>query len=314
MKSMYWTSGAKYLFAGLLLVLVSLPLISFGGSTQKLYVDPKADGEQDGSSNRPYKTIEQAMAKADESTEIYLTPGTYVENITIERGVEVYGGDPKKVTIKAKSSSKPAVRMRHKTRLNNVTVEGGRNGIYVHGKSRVLIDDCVIKNSKHDGIHVNASKAEDKYEVSIVKNEIKNNDKAGVFIEGSKFSLVDNEISDNDRDGVDLEAGAKGWVSKNTIKDNDGAGLRAALDYSSVWMKKNTVRDNKKNGIEIDARGGAGRIDIKDFKITNNKQHAIARIHRGSFSQNVWKGLTVSGETRYEGNGIEGLSHVIVLK
>lgn len=314
MQRTRWTIGAISVFSMMVISAVAMPLISFGGTTQKLYVDSKASGKQDGSVNHPYKTVEQATDKASEKTQIFLSPGTYVENVTLRRGVEMYGGDPKKVTIKAASSSKPAVDMYHKSRLNNVTVEGGRNGVYVHGKSKALIDDCVIKNSKRDGVHVNASKAEDKYEVSIVGNKISNHDKAGVYIEGSKFALVSNEIYSNDNDGVDLESGAKGSLNKNSIRDNGGAGLRANIDYANVWTKKNTYRDNKKNGVEVNAYGANGRVDLKDSKYINNKQHAIARIQRGGAKPAVWGGLTVSGSASYERNGVDGLSKPIIVK
>jgi len=301
-------------FSAIIAIALCLPAISFGGKTQKLYVDSKASGSQDGSSNHPYKTIAQAMDKANEDTKIYLSSGTYIENVNIRKGVEIYGGSPKKVSIKAKNSNKPAVEMAHDTKINNIAVDGGRNGIYVHGKSRAIIEDCVIKNSKHDGIHVNASKSSDKYKVQIVGNEIKNNDKAGVYIEGSKTDMIDNEVHDNKGDGVDLEKGVKIWMHKNVIRDNNGAGTRIALDYSDVWAKKNTFRDNKKNGIEVNAYGASGRVDLNTSKFINNHQHGIAKIQRGMFNKSVWNGLTVTGDTLYSKNDDGSMSGIIVLR
>lgn len=305
---------ALWAFVGIVAFALCLPAVSFGGKTQKLYVDAKANGSQNGSSDHPYKTINQAMDKSDKHTKIYISAGTYVENVYIKKGVEVYGGNPKKVSIKAKSSNKPAVEMAHDTRINNITVDGGRNGIYVHGKSRAIIEDCVVKNSKNDGIHVNASKASDTYKVQIVGNEVKNNDKAGIYVEGSKTDMVDNEVHDNNGDGVDLEKGVKMWMHKNVIRDNDGAGIRMALDYSDIWAKKNTFRDNRKNGVEVNAYGASGRIDLNASKFINNHKHGIAKVQRGTFNKSVWNGLTITGDTSYSKNDDGNISGVIVIK
>ena len=67
----------RRLFLVFLALAIVVPFLTFAGSSKKLYVDIKAGSTQDGSSSHPYKTITQALKKADKNTKIYVSKGTY---------------------------------------------------------------------------------------------------------------------------------------------------------------------------------------------------------------------------------------------
>jgi len=76
-----------------MLIATSISLADVGGSTY--YVSPEGvDGFPcDGSAGAPWATIQHAVNTASEGDTIYVTPGTYYEKITIDKGLKLIG-DP----------------------------------------------------------------------------------------------------------------------------------------------------------------------------------------------------------------------------
>lgn len=295
----------------ILLAVFILPVFLFAGGCKKIYVDDDASGKQDGSSKHPYKTIGAALKKADEDDEVHILPGYYRENIEIPKEVEVYGSDEDQVIIEAKDDDEPVVKMKHKTEINKVTVKKGKYGIEVGRNDRASIIECVIKDNDRDGIKIKEGEIQDKYKVSITESLIKDNGKSGIYSQKRRIILIDNEISDNNNDGVDLAAGSKAWIDGNRLKDNDGSGLKLVLDGSEIWTKNNTYYGNEREGAEINAYGGTGRIDFNKSKFYKNGRYGIARVQRGNFTLNVWQGVTIQADSLFWENGIGNVSEAI---
>lgn len=295
----------------LLLAVFILPFFLFASGCKKIYVDDNASGNQDGSSGHPYKTISAALKKADKNDEVHILPGFYKENIEIPEEVEVYGSDEDKVIIEAKDDNEPVVKMKHKTKIDKVTVKKGEYGIEVGKNDRASIIECVIKDNDRDGIKIKEGEIQDKYKVSVTESLIENNGKSGIYSQKRRIILIDNEILGNDRDGVDLEAGSKAWIEGNRMKDNDGSGLKLVLDRSEIWTKNNTYYDNRREGVEINAFGGTGRIDLNKSKFYKNGRYGITRVQRGKFALDVWRGVTIQANNLFWENKIGNISEVI---
>ena len=71
-------------------LLLAVPVFVFGGS-QTIYVDKNASGSENGTAANPYHTLSKALKNADGGTEVSIKNGTYKENITIPKGVDVVG-------------------------------------------------------------------------------------------------------------------------------------------------------------------------------------------------------------------------------
>jgi hypothetical protein len=283
----------------LVLAVFVLPVFVWAGNTKKVYVDASVTGVQDGSINHPYKTITEALDRVNDDDKVYVAAGVYEENIEIPYSVKVFGADEDTTIIKAADKDKPAVIMHNKTTLDKFTVKGGNHGVYVSRWSSADIIHCIVRDSEKDGIHVRNANIADKFTVSIVKSEIKNNDRAGIFSEKHKLVITETEVHDNGSDGADIATGSKAWIDDNTFRDNDGSGLKVSLDNSSIFVaSKNTFRDNNHEGIEVNAYGQAGTVSVKKSKFINNQKYGIARIDRSAnVSINVWKGLTETDNT-----------------
>jgi len=307
---------SKVLLWILVAVFLLGPAFAFSSHRSKIYVDDSASGTQDGSSDHPYKTIGKAMDKADDDTEIHISKGFYKENIKVKDGVEIYGESKSGVVIEAEDDDDPTVIMKDDTVLDKVTVKGGSYGIEVGDGGKASIVSCIIKDNHKGGVHIKDDGTKKSKMVSLSKNEIRDNDGAGIYSGKRKLSLTENKIKDNDGDGIDIEKGSKAWIADNDIENNDKSGMKLRIDGSEIWTKHNSIQDNKREGVEVSFKGEAGIISISKTKITGNDRYGVARVQRfvtGNFG--LWsKYLTFDKINTIKSNSHGNISPVITIK
>ena len=305
-KSQEWTGAIILLFVFI------LPFLTLAKKEQDIYVNASASGKQDGSKSHPYKTISKALEHADKDTEVHISSGTYKENIKIPKGVEVYGTDRDKVTIDADDDDDPVVEMKDGTKINEVTVKGGYYGIKVGEDDEASIIECIVKNNEKNGIKIEKGTRDKDDPVTISETIVKDNGRVGIYSEKRRVVITNSQILDNGSDGINLEGGVSAWIYKTKSKNNDGSGLKMTLDDSNIWTKYNTIVNNEREGIEVNAYGGAGRIDINKSRIDENERYGIAKVQRKPFPLSVWNGFTVE-DTSFQDNHSGSISNVIRL-
>jgi len=300
------------IIAALAMVLVTLPMFAFSSKAHKSFVDANTTGTQDGSSAHPFKTISEAIKKADGNTEIHVAKGTYKENLNVKNDVKIFGDSKDGVVIKAKDDGDAVVVLHDDTKINKVTIKEGKNGIWVEKNSKTSIIDCVIKDNDHDGIATASDGTKDSKMVSISDNEIKNNGWNGIFSRKRRLSITDNSIHGNDKDGVGIEKGSRVWMADNDIKDNTGSGLKLQIDGSDIWTKNNDIRGNKREGMEVLFAGQSGRINVSKSKFVVNGRYGIARVQTVWGSASLWaKYLTIENNNGIFGNVLGSISGII---
>ncbi len=283
----------------LLLVIFVSPFLTFASSRGDMYVDGSKSGMENGTQANPYHTISEALVHADSKTDVHVAKGEYSDNIEIPKGVKIFGSDKDEVIIRAKNKKKVVISMNDKTEINKLTIEKGREGVWVKKNAYVSIVKCVIKNNKEDGINIGSGSTKKKSAVNISDSIIRDNGRTGIFSQKRRIVLMDNEITNNDSDGADIAAGASAWIQDNEFDNNSGSGLKLRLDDSDIWTKSNSYRNNNHSGIEINAYGASGRIDINKSKFSGNDNFGIVRVARGAFSASVWNGTTVQSNTTF---------------
>lgn len=263
------------------IVLIAAPVLVFGGS-KAVFVDKDADGSENGTSAHPYHSISKALKNADSGTEVFISKGTYKENITIPKGVKLVGKkkDREDVVIQAENNNRPTILMKHKSELDHLTVKGGRHGIRIAEDSKAVIYDVAVKGSNRDGIHIDSASRDKKYQVSISKTVVRNSDRAGIFSEKRNIVIMDSDIMFNGSDGIDLAAGTKAWLEGNRFNDNKGSGAKLVIDGSDIWSKKSGFRNNKREGVEVSSYGVAGTVGFKKTAFVNNSRYGIAKLAR----------------------------------
>lgn len=307
----------KWFLTGAILflaVIAIVPFVSVEAGRNKMYVNKDASGTQDGSSSHPYKTIWQALDKADARTDIFVAKGEYKENITIGKDIRVYGAGKDKTTIKSADDDEAVVTMKHKARIESVTIKGGKVGIIVKEDSRADIIKTIVKDNDREGILIFKGDTDDDHKVSIVKSLVKGNDRSGIYAKKRKVIVMESTIQENTGDGIVFEKDVTAWLEDNTIKENKKSGVVAVLDKSSIGLKKNSVYKNTREGMEISSFGEKGNINVDKSKVYENGRYGIARVSRGTAPVSLWSGLTISANTQYWGNVLGNLSGVVRVK
>lgn len=294
-----------------MLVLLAVPAFGWAGGHDKWYVDDSASGTENGSASHPYKTLWQAIDKAGKGDTIFVAKGTYEENITIPKGVEIVGAGRNSVTIKADDKGDPTVVMKDGAKLQGVTVKNGRVGVYVRENAKASISDSDIINNKREGILIAKGERNESEKVSMVDVYVGGNGKTGIYARKRKVILLNSDVKDNSGDGVFFEAGVRGWVDDNSISENKFSGIVLHLDDADTTIaSKNTIRGNGREGIEVNAAGGSGYISIRKSRISENGRYGIARVQRTSFSSSVWNGLTIEDNNNFFGNSFGNVSSI----
>lgn len=296
-------------------VLIVVPMVVFGGSKQ-IYVDKDAKGSEEGTENRPYHSISKALKHAKEGTDVRIAKGTYKENITLPKGVKLFGKkkDIGDVVIKADNEEQPAISMKHQTEINFVTVSGGRHSVRVLEDAKVKLYKVKIKNSDRDGIHIDSAPRDKKHRALLDSVEIFGSKRAGIFAEKRDIVVINSNIHNNTTDGVDLAGGMEAWFENNRINNNGGSGMKVMLDDASVWTKSNSIRNNKREGVEVNAYGKAGNFGLKKASLIGNGRYGIARIARTQSGMKSFGGIILGtgvNDNRVESNGVGNTSPVI---
>ena len=283
----------KKSLVSVIMLFIFLPFFVFSSHSGDIYVNAKASGTQNGSKSHPFRTINQALEKADSGDKIHVAQGEYEENITLKKNIKLYGEDKNNTIIKAKKDKWSTVFVENDSKIDNFTIKGGENGIWVERKAEFSVSNCILKSNNQDGIAIEGDeKAKDSRKVSISKTEIKYNGISGIYVQRPRRVIVtDSEIRDNAKNGISLSAGTSAWLEGNLIKNNGASGLKIDIGGVDIWSKKNSFRQNAQSGIEISYFGGDGKVNVSKSKFVANGYYAISRIQRNVSSArfSAWK-------------------------
>jgi len=278
---------------------------NFTNAKSNIYVDNDNNGNMTGDSANPYKDIQRALDEAKEKdVKVFIRDGKYfVDQIKIPEGVSLVGisEDPEKVVIHGNGRDS-VVKMYNRTKLENVTITAGKNGVEINDDSKALIWNCRIMDNKKDGVNIEEAPLIDKRQVNIHKSYIARNGWNGIYSEKRKFYLEDNEIDNNLRDGIEIAAGSEGTIKDINIKNNGGVGLKVYTANSTINLKDVTIKDNDKSGLEIRGNGQDGWINLdRKTKIFKNDGFGIVRLSIDrDYDDQFWRDtLKINDDVRF---------------
>lgn len=221
-----------------------------------------------------FSTISQAVASASDNEVIYVSPGTYKDDVVVGRPLSLVGAGPEKTTIDA---------------------AGRANGIYIDGRdhnglSHVVVTGFTIENAKFEGILVTNASA-----VTIWGNAVRKNDQnlttsgsspgctglpafeadegddcgEGIHLMGVDHSLVKDNLVENNAGGIllsdDTGETHDNVVSKNLVSDNPyDCGITLASHAPALGstaphhgVVHNTIAENEstRNGFQVPGAG-----------------------------------------------------------
>ena len=307
-------SVKMYAFLAVFAAFAAVPFFGLASHHEQLYVNAKASGMEDGSREHPYAKIGSAIDKADSNAEIHVSKGEYDENITLKKGIKLFGDDASNTTIKAKKDKWATVYMKDNSEIDDFSIKGGNNGIYIENHAKVNIISCSVRYNDGDGISVKGDGTTKSNQVYIGDTEVRDNGRAGIYVSGPRrVTVMNSDIFDNQTDGIDLANGVSAYLEGNSLKNNGGSGLVLTLDGADIWTKKNSIRGNSRAGVEVSDFGGTGRIDIAKSSIVGNGRYGVTRLQKsGTISSATWSNdLTFGSGNYFATNGWGNISNIL---
>ncbi len=181
---------------------------------------------------KDYQTIQAAINAAQPGDLILVAPGTYKENLTIRKSLELRGTDAGVIVDGSRARSAPTILIQ-RTRdviIQNLEITGGRRGIQVERSRDVIIKNNIIQKNRRQGILV----TDNSQSTQIIENKI--------------FDTAPDEgnVLGN---GIILNGDKNAQVLKNFIARSAWSGLR--LLSAVAHIEGNTFEENQHYGIEI---------------------------------------------------------------
>ena len=255
-------------------------------TAKTIHVDRKySRADSNGSKERPYQSIEEALAAAPSGAHIAVAAGEYQEDLVITRPVTLEGRCPRMVTVKGYKTDRLATihTSASNTTLRGLTVTGTHIGVSVLTASGVVVDRCAISDNLSMGMVIQA-----KSEVTLRRSVVARNATRGVGItystltvdactiegtkatketdgwtgwglwgEGGQLDVTDSLISANDKGGLGLKK-ARGTMTRSVIRDtrdlqikNASAQAVGLMTNASLSISRSLISNNRVTGITI---------------------------------------------------------------
>ena len=193
-------------------------------------------------------TIQSAVNAANDGDEIIVKPGTYTENIRVDKSLCIRSEKGyTHTTINAKSSYSRGFYITK----NNVTIDGF-TVCKTFNESAIELasaDKCRIINNRlgFEGC-VNETSIELYYSDNntITNNICSKNNLDGIYMEASHHNdISQNIIQDNQSTGIDIDKeSTANVISQNTLSSNQDYGIRLYENSSSNYIYLNSFIDN----------------------------------------------------------------------
>jgi len=196
-----------------------------------IYVDDDAPDGGDGSWEKPYNKIQDAIDNATEGDTIRVWEGTYEENVVVDKSVSLIGNGSEEVTI-----------------------DGGENGDVVRITADwVNISGFLVMGSGSDGLDAGIRVESDN---TIISNNSCSNNGKGIWPDSSSHCTITDNTCKNNGHGIYLWESGHCTITNNTCNSNIYMGINIR-NSNDCTVTNNTCNSNIafdfSNGIQLDS-------------------------------------------------------------
>jgi len=252
-------------------------------SNKIITVDDEGDGD--------YTSIQQAINKANFGDSIEVYSGTYVENIVVNKMINLIGKDYE--LGGGSDTGKPII-------------DGGEVGTVIQTTSDgITITGFKIQNSgNYDcGLHLAS------HYNTIEDNYIIGNYYGMKLFPSTGNQIRKNYIANNTGDGLWLSHSHENTIGNNTIIGNGMDGISANMSSLSNHIEYNKIAQNKGNGLEISETSFGSIIKMNNItmntvglKTTGGSDTNL--VHKNNFIKNIEMNAYDTSRNSYDISGM----------
>ncbi len=237
---------------------------------------------------KPFATIKYAISSVPnkavygDNVIIKIASGVYNEILNIDNyNITLEGVSPESTIVNGDSvNSIISISGPAKTKIVNLKLTGGRNGVYCNNCSLDIVGS-IISNNSYIGLNVYSNST------AIVAGSQFTQNAIGINLSMNSSVIVDNSVvSNNTGNGIWLWYSSTARINGTTISSNGESGVQAG-GGSSARLVNNTVYNNALGGVSS-TESSTIRL-VGDNKIYGNADHSGWRsgvsAHHGSTAQ-----------------------------
>jgi len=196
-----------------------------------------------------YAKIQWAVNNASAGDTIIVRPGTYNENVDVDKSLEIrsYSQNPSDTIVKASSSNDHVFYVTaDNVYISGFTMTGAtgyKAGIYLYNSNNCRIENVKASNN-WAGICLPSSSNN-----TIANNIVSSNNGYGIHLSSSSNNTIANNNVSNNWDGICLYDSSSNTIANNNVSSNNWFGIY--LSGSSNTIANNIVSSNNCDGIYL---------------------------------------------------------------
>lgn len=283
-----------------------------------LYVDASFSGVgSNGSKSKPFVSLTDAVAAADASkpTTLALAAGTYVESVTVDRPVRIWGRCPASVHLRGTGTT-PALRITSAAEIQRIAITGPAGGVEIvdttvtiqstrihdTGGMGVLVTrkdatttlvakDVLVERATTTGIELVGATAT--IEATVVRDTRVRADGAygrGIHAGWSALAkaraelVLRGSLIERNVEAAVFVLGATATVEATVIRDTAGAGAMALLEEAAEQASTLTLKSTVISGsVDRGVRVVGSRLDASQTTVRETRPRADGKFGQGVY-------------------------------
>ncbi len=259
----------------LLFVLVAIGGCGESSSARTLYVDDDVANGGNGSIERPFNSIQDAIDASEDRDTVRVWEGIYYENVVVNKSVDLVGNGSEITTVDGGGSGDAVLITADRVNMSGFNVTGNRfDGLYLgltgNGSDGLYAGIRVESDNNHIFGNNCSNNRYGIYLVSSNNSTIRNNkcnSIHGIYLYRSdECTIEDNNCSANNDSGILLDSSNECTIENNTCSANDFFGIHI-LASSNCTITNNECSANNHFGIYLVSSGSS---TITNSKLQNN--------------------------------------------
>ncbi len=241
-----------------------------------IYVDPSNTSEADGSMEKPYPAIGDALAAAGEDTSILIAAGEYDENLMIglgQDGVDLIGRCASLCKVESEADDNLLnVRQTQDNLISGLHFKGDQIPddtdnpmIEIESVTDFSFENNVVENSPFGGLIIRDSS------FALTENTFEGNDTAALYVSGADGGVIDgNTFNNNPGRGMNITQSTQMEIINNEMTGNEDAAIY--FGESDGEISVNEISDVQGRGISVEE---CEDFDVSDNRISGCEDHGI---------------------------------------